>query len=721
MMVVGVLALAGCRVMARDVPASAAQGIVARWFPEHRRDFVFEQIPADPDGDVFEIESRAGRIVVRGNDGVSMASGLNWYLKYFGQVNITWSASRTKLPRALPAVPNKIRQVSPYKYRYIFNYCTFSYSLAWMDWPQWERLIDWMALHGINMPLSITGQEAVWREVYRKLGLDDREIGEFFTGAAFLPFGWMGCIDGWGGPLPESWYAQRVALQQKILERERSLGMTPLLQGFTGHVPQSITRLYPDARLHPITWNSFEPTYFLDPHDPRFEKIGAMFIEEQTRLFGTNHLYASDTFIEMKPDTDDPQFLTDFSKAIYHAMTAADPEAIWVMQDWFFAFDEVFNLNYWQPAQTKALLASVPQGKLLMLEMGSYWASKGAFYGQPWIYTYIQNFGGVVSLHGSVEYQAQTIFNVLKHPDRGNLIGLGMTDEGFDYNPLVMDFRTDAMWRAERPDVDRWIADYLLRRYGRKDAAIDNAWKILRKTAHSAWRYDSVVCTLLAGGNGGGPGYDSVEFARSLDLYLQAAGRLGKTDTYRFDLLNIERQVLGNLADKYYRQVKEAIASGDVDALDAAGGRMLALIDDMDRLTGTRRDFMFGPWLEDAQSWGKTTAEKRYYAWNAKNLITLWGPPQTGIYQYAHRQWSGLLKNYYRPRWEKYLAAQRNAVLAGHPLDEKAFAKELREWEDEWGRRDGTFPTRATGDTVRIARELWAKYRPDIFDGSETK
>jgi len=46
----------------------------------------------------------------------------------------------------------------------------------------------------------------------------------------------MGNLDGWGGPLPLSWMESHRDLQQKILQRERSLGMKPILQSFTGHV-----------------------------------------------------------------------------------------------------------------------------------------------------------------------------------------------------------------------------------------------------------------------------------------------------------------------------------------------------------------------------------------------------------------------------------------------------------------------------------------------------
>ena len=491
--------------------------------------------------------------------------------------------------------------------------------------------------------------------------------------------------------------------------------MKPVLQGFTGHVPKGISEVFPGAKLHPTYWNLFDPTYFLDPLDPNFQKVGSMFIEEQTRMFRTDHLYASDTFIEMKPDNNDPEFLTAFGRGIYNAMSSADPEAIWVLQDWFFAADEILKYNFWQPDQTKALLTSVPQGRLLMLEMSWYWPSKAAFYGQPWVHTYIQNFGGVVSLCGSAEARAEAIFTALNHPDRGNLQGLGMTDEGFDYNPHVADFITDAMWRAEKPDMDRWISDYLQRRYGQQDTAIDEAWKILRKTAHFYWRYDPAICSLPMGGKRGGPAYDSKELARALDLYLQAADKLGDTDTYRFDLLNIERQVLANLADKFSNQVVAAVAAKDIKALDAAGDRMLGLIDDLDRLTGTREDYMFGPYLEDATSWGATESEKRHYAWNARNILTIWGPPEKSIYQYAQRQWSGLLKDYYGKCWEKYLNAHREAIKSDKPLDEAAFSKELRVWEDKWGHRNTKFRTKPRGSTVKIARELWAKYRSEVF------
>jgi len=230
-----------------ETPEKAARRLVQRFVGNRADQFVFEAIPQEDSRDVFELESRDGKMVVRGSTGVAMASGWNWYLKHYCHCHVSLWGNNLALPNPLPVVPEKVRQVSPFKYRYYLNFCAFSYSLPWYDWAQWERLIDWMALEGINMPLSVTGQEAIWRKVYRDLGLTDKQLEGFFVGPAYLPFGWMGCIDAWGGPLPQSWIDQRLELQKKIVARQRELGMTPVLQGFTGHVPSALKEKLPAA------------------------------------------------------------------------------------------------------------------------------------------------------------------------------------------------------------------------------------------------------------------------------------------------------------------------------------------------------------------------------------------------------------------------------------------------------------------------------------------
>ncbi len=119
----------------------------------------------------------------------------------------------------------------------------------------------------------------------------------------------MGNIKGWGGPLTPSWHANQLQLQHQILKRMRELGMTPVLPAFGGHVPDAITRLFPNVNVTTmVKWGKFskDPQYsstkFLDPSEPLFQKIGRAFIEEMmTEYNGTDHVYNTDLFNEMPP------------------------------------------------------------------------------------------------------------------------------------------------------------------------------------------------------------------------------------------------------------------------------------------------------------------------------------------------------------------------------------------------------------------------------------
>ncbi|MCP4218728.1 MAG: alpha-N-acetylglucosaminidase, partial [bacterium] len=252
-----------------DPSIRPAYGLLQRLLQHHTTSIVFKKIPAAANKDVYEIKSKKGKIIICGNNTVSMASGLNRYLTDYCNRHIDFNCDRISLPEPLPQVKTKIRVVNRFKYRNFFNYCTFSYTMAWWDWEQWEKIIDYMALKGINMPLAITGQEAVWEEVLLKLGFSPDQIRDFIVGPAYLPWGWMGNIDGLGGPLPQNWIKKRLELQQKIVTRERQLGMTPILQAFTGHVPASLKEIFPEALLHRTTaWAGMPGTWFLDPQDP---------------------------------------------------------------------------------------------------------------------------------------------------------------------------------------------------------------------------------------------------------------------------------------------------------------------------------------------------------------------------------------------------------------------------------------------------------------------
>lgn len=231
-------------------PVSAAQGLVSRILGAgFVSQFTFQVIPADAGHDTFELDYANNTVVVRGNTGVAISAGLFSYLKNYCNATVSWGGDQLNLPSPLPRVPTPVHTRSVVQYRYAWNVCTASYTGYPWDWARWEREIDLMALWGVNLPLMFTGQEKVWQTLYSSFGITNQELQEYFSGPAFLAWQRMGNIRGWAGPLDNDWIEGQAALQAQILSRARSFGMTSVLPGFSGHVPEAVGRVFPNATL----------------------------------------------------------------------------------------------------------------------------------------------------------------------------------------------------------------------------------------------------------------------------------------------------------------------------------------------------------------------------------------------------------------------------------------------------------------------------------------
>ncbi len=705
---------------------AAARDLVARVVPGHGGDFELASIPDSAGHDVFEVAGDRGKVVLRGSSGVAIASALNWYLEHVAGADVELPLVPVRLPSPLPVVDHAVHIATPYRLRYMFNYCTFSYSMAWWDWTDWQRIIDWMALKGINAPLAITGEEGTWRAVLRDMGFSHAQIADFLVGPAYFPWGWMANVDGLGGPLPDSWIDSHVALERQILARERSLGMTPILQGFTGHVPESITQVIPGARIHQTgDWSAgFHGTWFLDPLDTLFQRMGADFMKRQQELFGTDHYYAADPFNEINPPSNDSTFLAAMGRAIYRGMASTDSQATWVLQGWFL----VNTPKFWLDPQASALLGAVPDDRMLVLDLwgerSPAWKVRHAFYGKPWIWNVLYNFGGKVSVNGDLPRIAGNLDSVLVSPAKGKFSGIGMMIEGFGANPIVEEYVFDQVWRDSVADPGRWTRDYITRRYGGFDASAWQAWQILLRTAFRspqqtgnflaerpqfyvkgrAYRTEPI------------PPYDPALLRAALDSLLAAAPRLGANDHYRYDVVNLARQVLGEMGKPLVDSVQAAYLRRDRGAMVAAEDQVEQLLRDLDTLTATRPEFLLGKWIGDARRWGTTTAEQDLYEWNARNLITLWGTKCTegendDLNLYAFKEWSGMFGGYFLPRWRAFFAALNAAFDAGTAFDRKPFAEASCTWEQAWSKDTApSFATKAVGDEIAVTRRVMARW-----------
>jgi alpha-N-acetylglucosaminidase len=702
----------------------AARLLIERVLPGRATAFVVESLPGVSGKDVFEIDKQGDKIVLRGNTGVAIGSALYYYLDEYCHCQVTWNGTNLHLPAPLPLPASKIRKTSPYDYRYYLNYCTFNYSMSWWDWPRWEKEIDWMALHGINMPLAITGEEYTWYIVYKEMGFSDRDLQAFFCGPSYFSWFWMGNLDAWGGPLPMSWIESHKVLQQKIVQRQRALGMKPVLPAFTGHVPPAFKTHFPKATLKTTNWtNGFADTYILDAKDPLFATIGKKFLEVQQRIYGTDHLYSADTFNENEPPSDDPAFLSELSEKVYAGMKSADPAATWVMQGWLFYNDRKF----WKALQIKALLDAVPNDHMILLDLATeiepVWKRTDAFYGKPWIWNMLHNFGGNISMFGRMETVAHAPAEALHDKNAGQLQGIGLTMEAIEQNPVLYELMTSHTWRDSPIDLNQWLPTYLRNRYGADDGHALQAWRILARTAYGGGTIRDGAESILTGR----PTFDSAtawtrtrlnyapdSLLPAWDYFMKSIDRCSSSDGFQYDLVDVTRQVLANYALPLQQQIALAFRQKDTAGFKRSGKAFLELITDMDDLLATRKDFLLGPWLASARKWGTTEKEKALYERNARDLITLWGDANSPLHEYSCRQWSGLLNDFYKPRWEQFLTAAGRSLQTGQPFDIKAFDKNISEWEWKWVNTQKPFPVTAWGSPVIAARRLYTKYRDII-------
>lgn len=702
------------------VQQEAAIGLIGRLLPGHASSFKVEMLKKGTT-DRFEIESVGNKIVLRGTNGVSVASALNYYLKNFAQCHISWHSRNLNLPDPLPRVTEKVIKDTPYTYRYYFNYCTFNYSMSWWDWERWEKEIDFMALNGINMPLALTGQNIIWDRVYKRLGFTEKELSTFFSGPAYFNWFWMGNLDGWGGPLPQSWMKSHEALQKKILARERSFGMTPILPAFTGHVPPAFVEKFPQAKVKKTQWVDYPEVYVLDPNDEMFEQIGSDFLKEMIGTYGTNHLYSSDTFNENKPPTNDSLYLNDISKKIYKAMTIADPKAVWVMQGWIFVYS---GRAFWGPTQTQALLNAIPNDRMIVLDLWTEcrpaWEKKESFYGKQWIWCMLNNFGGNNLMYGRMDEIANGPANALKHPKSGNLKGVGLTPEAIEQNPVIYEMMLDNIWRKEPIEVNSWLKAYTHRRYGRQNDQIDKAWQILYKTVYSGGKeHGGPTASIIAGRptfnkdnnwTETAKPYETKDLVPAWQLMKQCADQLNESDGFRYDLVDVTRQVMANYADSLQRLFSLAYQRNDLATYKKYSNEFLEIIADMDDLLATRDEFLLGTWVNSAKRWGTTPEEVALYERNAKNLITTWGGRDSKIHDYSWRLWSGMLNDYYHPRWKLFFNYLDEATARGEAPDLTAIDNKIKDWEWAWVNEQGTYDDKPKGDEISQANRLYTKY-----------
>ncbi len=664
--------------------------------------------------EVFILGAEDGQILIKGTTISAITTGLGWYLNHIAKVNIAWNSLNEKTVEvkennasyvdftniSLP-LPEEEIHVCDAKYRYYLNTCTFGYSMTSWTWTRWQQEIDWMALHGINMPLQLVGLEEVWRKFLtleeggkRKYGYSDSEAKAFVAGPAFIAWWAMNNLEGWGGTTSgsksggtwegaggvqdDAWYIRQKHLAQNIVTRQRELGMHPVLPGWSGMVPTNFqSKSGYTTRGNGGKWaGDFVRPLLLNVSigANKYAEIAADYYACLKEVMGESQYYSMDPFHE----GGGAGTMEDY-KALYDAMEAAKNGSQWVIQQW-----------QWSPTQ-KYSLTAVPAGRLVVLDLFS--DGSPAFDGyngyvpQEAVFCAIPNFGGRSGLMGRLNNLTDNYFKF--KGKYASIKGIGAAPEAIEQTPVTYDLIFQLPWmNGVKPDVKEWVAKYAIARYGQDNEDVKAAWELLRQgplnygadgiqgpvedvwaarpnlNANPASTWGKTI-------NQAGGTYTKERRQMLIDAtykLLNQKDALNLTEgsvyesNYNYDLVEFGGGVIADYAYALLKGINTAKnAEGtDGETYKTRRDAFLTLIADVDKFKGTNLNFRLGKWTQEARDAaqevnGATTATPDWYEYNnARTIVSTWSSPGTNLNDYSYRSWQGLMKDLYLPRWKYY-------------------------------------------------------------------
>ncbi|MGF0110786.1 alpha-N-acetylglucosaminidase TIM-barrel domain-containing protein [Clostridium sp. SGI.024] len=680
---------------------------------EYKDKFVFELREATEDGnDVFEVQDGIeGKILIKGNNGVSLASGFNYYLKNYAKVMYNpIMGSNLNMPETLPSVGEKVVIDTPYEHRYELNFCTYSYTMSFWDWDEYEAFLDWSAMNGFNLILDIVGQEEVLRRTLNEFNYSDEEVKEFISGPAYFAWFYMQNMTSFGGPLPDNWFEERTELGRKMHDRMQKLGINPVLQGYSGMVPLDFKQKNPNAQvIAQGKWCNFDrpnmlKTYVDAGQEDYFAKVANVFYEKQKEVFGdvTNY-YAVDPFHEGGNTggmNDGKIYGTIQKKMIEH-----DKDAIWVIQHW-----------QGNPSNTK-INGLADKSKALILDLNSDLKENDykrfESLNVPWVWNMLHNFGGRMGLDGQPERLANNIPTA--YANSKYMKGIGITPEAINNSPIVYELIGDMIWTRNKVNYKDWTYDYIERRYGKVNEDIKKAWDILLNTTYKKRndyyqgaaesvinsRPATNITSASTWGNNKIP-YDKKELEKAVDLFISAYDDLKGSEAFIYDFLDVTKQVLANSAQEYHKEMVNAYNSRNLENFNKISTHFLELIKLQERILATSPEFLVGTWINQSRTMLANADDwtKDLFEFNARALITTWGDYKNGsLKDYSNRQWSGLTEDLYYKRWEMWIDGLKTQLQGGKAPNINWHKVEY-EWVVQKTGKDNAYPTTGSGEDL---------------------
>lgn len=681
--------------------------LIKRNTPKISDNFILKNIESDNGFDCYEIYSEEGKVVLAGNSNLSLAMAYYRYLNEYCGIVITNGDYDISSTGTTPLPDKKISFTVKQKIRARTSYEFFALEGNYWGFDRWEKEIDFMAMHGINAALQPVGFDGVLFRFLNDMGLDEKLCLEFSSGPAFLMRQLTGNVAGVNSVNSKEYLERKIYIGRKIVEREKELGISPILPAALPSVPFSTRKKYIKMDIFKAPqWYNFPPIFFIKAENAFFEIFNSRFLKKQQELLGETKSFFFEPLYDVNPKGFSSH-LAAIGESISEVLHEFDPEAV------CYTHLSSIGADFFKEISGKKFIFINDSGDTSLLNGTKYiTAIKGNLYGRTAIY------GDMNKVCGCPFSKDE------------NSLGTAIELDTFRENPLYCAAALKSATADEAFDSDEFTKDFAQKRY-KTDAYTDELLKLKNLCYTSDESVGSIICARPTTKIEHTALYDTME--RKYDyreLFAIAKSMLEnetrKVDAVRADIQSVLRQALSDFAAPVYKTATEFFRSQNVHNFEQASNLFLEICEDLDRLLKTREETNLSTRYEEAHSLGENKEEKEAIDINFLMLHTVWGPlGHSFLYDTAWAEWGGLIKDYYAKRWFMYYRSlavyfdnpkklkdnskkrpyERNDYKGSYQLKRLAnFDNQFL--EDYIPRKDGI----GEEDVIEVARELVEKY-----------
>ena len=648
--------------------------------------------PEGTDNDYYKIEDKNGKIKISGTDGTCIAAGLNWYLKYYCKVHIAQQTKQVNMPESAPNVVEAVFMDTELKVRYAYNYCTLSYSMAFFGYDDWRRELDWLMLNGINLVLDITATEALWVHYLQRLGYNADQAKDYVCGYAYKAWWLMGNLENYGGSVSDQWVLDTLEMARVNQRSLTVMGAEPALQTFVGAMPSTFGTL---AKKHLVDKGYQDVSKYLAPQGgwsgltrpnvlrtdyDGYTYLAQLFYDSQNYVYGQiTDYYCGDVCHEGGKI---PEGLAkeDMAYKILQECMAADKDAVWMLQVWWDNPMKGVLDGFGEYRTTNVILIDLAAANNPKYTDKTTWGS-GEYGGTPWIFSTLDNYGGRAGMHGKLTTMCKLIETAKKTSKY--ISGIGMTPEGTLQNPVMYDLFWEMTWRDTAPNVAKWVGEYAERRYGEATTGVKNAWNSLILSVYKEGSVDGTsvnycFTSLPKFDYTGGyyvQAYANTTLYNGIVYMMKDFDKYSDNECYIYDLVDMMRTYLSNVETDYLATMKNYanLAPSSTEAREKYAlvqEKYMEVMLLVDELSSYVKDELLGTWIGRVDVWAEDERTGKYddytidtMKFNAKCLISAWC--SYSLIDYANRQYSGLITDYYYASWEDFFENVNKRVEAG--------------------------------------------------------